>query len=331
MHGDALARLDGATRALAEARTLEEVSHIRDIAEAARTYARAAKLGLEAQNHATEIKLRAERKAGELLGELDRDKGGRPEKTNPSLGSVSQYKQVITENDIPHSTAHRWQEVAKIPEPIFEEHIAEVKESKEELSTAGLLRAVKMPHVANNSGDNEWYTPPAYIQAAHQVMGRIDLDPASSLIANATVQADDYFTVDDDGLTQEWSGRVWMNPPYAGELIGKFCFKLAHHYRSGDVDQAIVLVNNATETAWFNELIKVASAVVFPRGRVRFLKGDGTLGAPLQGQAIIYMGQEWRTFLDVFLAFGWGGACEFQREADNGAGRGECDIPMVTG
>ena len=59
MNGDALARLDGATRALAEAKTLEEVTQIRDIAEAARTYARAAKLGLEAQNHATEIKLRA--------------------------------------------------------------------------------------------------------------------------------------------------------------------------------------------------------------------------------------------------------------------------------
>ena len=105
---NALAKLDGATRALAEARTLEEVSHIRDIAEAARTYARAAKLGLEAQNHATEIKLRAERKAGELLGELDRGKPN-PNGTNQhtavsrqAVGEPSEYRQAI-EGGLRHS------------------------------------------------------------------------------------------------------------------------------------------------------------------------------------------------------------------------------------
>ena len=65
-----LAKLSAATRALAEARTLDQVKHIMDVAEAARTYARAAKLGLEAANHAAEVKLRAERKAGEMLSEL---------------------------------------------------------------------------------------------------------------------------------------------------------------------------------------------------------------------------------------------------------------------
>ena len=138
---------------------MEEVTQIRDIAEAARTYARAAKLGLEAQNHATEIKLRAERKAGELLGELEKDKGGRPEKTPDIVSAVSEYRQAIESAEVEERQARRWQEVAKIPEPVFEKHIAFLKESREELSTAGLLRAVKMPHVANNSGDNEWYTP----------------------------------------------------------------------------------------------------------------------------------------------------------------------------
>ena len=131
-------KLDGATRALAEARTLEEVTHIRDIAEAARTYARAAKLGLEAQNHATEIKLRAERKAGELLGELERKPGERVDKLPDKMSAGSEYRQAIEAVEVEERTAQRWQEVAKIPEPIFEEHIAEVKESKEELSTAGL-------------------------------------------------------------------------------------------------------------------------------------------------------------------------------------------------
>ena len=58
-----LAKLDKATHMLAEAKTLDEIKNIMDVAEAARTYARAARLGLQAYNHAAEIKVRAERKA----------------------------------------------------------------------------------------------------------------------------------------------------------------------------------------------------------------------------------------------------------------------------
>ena len=162
------------------------------------------------------------------------------------------------------------------------------------------------PHVSFNSGNNEWYTPAEYIEAARKVMGRIDLDPASSDIANQTVQAVTYYTAEDDGLSHHWRGNVWMNPPYAGELIGKFASKLIYHVTECDVRQAIILVNNATETTWFQEMIDEATAVVFPRSRVRFWKPDGTLGAPLQGQAIIYIGQHADAFLSEFSRFGWG-------------------------
>ncbi len=162
------------------------------------------------------------------------------------------------------------------------------------------------PHVSFNSGNNEWYTPAEYIKAARKVMGHIDLDPASSDIANQTVQAATYYTAEDDGLDHHWKGNVWMNPPYAGELIGKFASKLIYHAKECDVRQAIVLVNNATETTWFQEMIDEATAVVFPRSRVRFWKPDGTQGAPLQGQAIIYIGQHADIFLSEFSQFGWG-------------------------
>lgn len=312
---EALAKLGGATRALAEAKTLGEVAQIRDIAEAARTYARAAKLGLEAQNHATEIKLRAERKAGELLSELDKGQGGRPLQTPDSVSAVSEYRCTIEAAEVTERMAQRWQEVSKIPESMFEKYIDVTQKHQEELSTAGVLRynnnmpkvvVAGAPHVSNNSGDNEWYTPPQYIEAAHEVMGWIDLDPASSAIANATVRAGCFFTAEDDGLGKAWWGNVWMNPPYARDLIAQFCAKLVKHYRAGDVGQAIVLVNNATDTQWFQELGCVASAAVFPRGRVRFHKSDGEVGAPLQGQAILYLGSEWERFLDVYSIFGIG-------------------------
>lgn len=162
------------------------------------------------------------------------------------------------------------------------------------------------PHVAHNSGNNEWYTPSEYIEAARTVMGGIDLDPASNDTANKTVKADNYYTIENDGLTKRWHGKVFMNPPYSGDLITPFCNKIASHYRNGDILEAIVLVNNATETNWFNTLIENAGAVVFPKGRIKYWMPSGETGTPLQGQAFIYFGDNPEGFMKEFKAFGWG-------------------------
>jgi ParB family chromosome partitioning protein len=89
-------------------------------------------------------------------------------------------------------------------------------------------------------------------------------------------------------------------------LIGLFIAKYAEHVRDGDISEGIVLVNNATETGWFDELVSVSSAAVFPKGRVRFLDPDGNPGAPLQGQAVVYAGGNPEKFLLEFGCFGWG-------------------------
>jgi len=159
------------------------------------------------------------------------------------------------------------------------------------------------PHVAQNSGNNEWYTPVAYVDAARRVMGAIDLDPASSAVANRTVQANAFYTIEDDGLAQDWPvGRIWMNPPYAQPLIGQFCERLANAVEDGA--EAIALVNNATETAWFQRLGDVCAAICFPRTRIRFLDPLGNPGAPLQGQAIVYCGWRPHDFAHEFKQFG---------------------------
>lgn len=159
------------------------------------------------------------------------------------------------------------------------------------------------PHVAFNSGNNEWYTPKEIIEAARKAMGSIDIDPASSDVANEVVKAAEYYTAETDGLDKPLHGNVWMNPPYASDLIGKFIQKIVSERNS--YKQAIVLVNNATETEWFNSLISVASAVCFPRSRVKFYMPDGKTGSPLQGQAIVYIGDSMSNFLDNFSAIGW--------------------------
>ncbi len=159
------------------------------------------------------------------------------------------------------------------------------------------------PHIANNSGDNEWYTSKKYIETARQVMGDIDLDPASCQVANEVIQAKKFYTKQDNGLSQNWKGRIWMNPPYAQPAVHQFCEKLVHHVKNGDVPHAIVLVNNATETKWGQLLLLHASAICFPSSRIKFWHPD-KVSAPLQGQMIVYFGNQVESFFRAFQGIG---------------------------
>lgn len=163
---------------------------------------------------------------------------------------------------------------------------------------------VPTPHVAQNTGNNEWYTPAVFIEAARGVLGEIDLDPASSHIANETVKAEKIYTKEEDGTIQPWAGRIFLNPPYAQPLIQHFSDKLCAVWDSGEIEEAIILVNNATETLWFQSMAEQASTVCFVKTRVKFLDENGNPGAPLQGQAILYLGNKINAFSDHFNQFG---------------------------
>ncbi|MCL2733845.1 MAG: phage N-6-adenine-methyltransferase [Actinomycetia bacterium] len=157
---------------------------------------------------------------------------------------------------------------------------------------------------ASETGDNEWYTPPDIVLAARAVLGGIDLDPASSPEANAVIGASRIWTAADDGLARPWAGKVWMNPPYAQPACDRFCARLAREYAEGAVTAACVLVNNATETTWFQEVGGQAAAVCFPRGRLRFWQPGKESAAPLQGQAVLYLGPDPVAFRAEFVKFG---------------------------
>lgn len=191
-----------------------------------------------------------------------------------------------------------------LPHEVQQEAIAAIVEHSEPAKEV-MREAVKKAHVANNSGNNEWYTPADYIELARQVMGGIDTDPASSEVANATVKAATFYTSEDDGRGKTWAGNVWMNPPYAQPLIADFAEAVASKIESGEIDQACVLVNNGTETGWFQRMLQAASAVCFPRSRIRFVDPDGNpSGAPLQGQAVLYMGANREAFAAAFAEKG---------------------------
>ena len=136
-----LANLDRARLALAKARTLPEVKRIRDIAEAARVYAKAAHMSKQSLDYAAELKLSAERKAGEILAQLQRSSGGRPEKTAASFAGVSEYQKALEETDTPERTARYWQEVAAIPEETVKCYVTKARsDDKNPVTTSGLIR-----------------------------------------------------------------------------------------------------------------------------------------------------------------------------------------------
>ncbi|MBG7610886.1 adenine methyltransferase [Polaribacter sp. BAL334] len=119
----------------------------------------------------------------------------------------------------------------------------------------------------------EWLTPPELVK----MLGEFDLDPCTP-ISPPFVHATSNFNLNDDGLTKEWFGRVYMNPPY-GRGMEKWIEKLKIH------GNGIALIFARTETkCFFNHIWEDADAILFVKGRIKFynLQGKqmGTPGAP---------------------------------------------------
>ena len=169
---------------------------------------------------------------------------------------------------------------------------------------ASLFGATTAPAAPTYDRD-EWYTPTAIIAAARVSMGGIDLDPASCDVAQNVVQAERYYTKEDNGLAQPWCNvdgtpaRVWLNPPYSQPLMGQFTHKLLREHACGHVQQAVMLVNNCTDTAWFCMLAE-HFPVAFTRKRIIFWWLDRGTGATRQGQALFYIGPNVSSFYQAF-------------------------------
>jgi hypothetical protein len=137
--GTSLVNYDAARSSLQKAHRVDEVKAIRDKAEAIRVYARQAN-DTEMQNWAVEIKLGAERRAGELIrqqqdsGALASKEKGRPQKCR----DVTTLKSVGISRD----QSAKWQKLAAVPESKFEQIVAEAKEKTGELTSAAVLREV---------------------------------------------------------------------------------------------------------------------------------------------------------------------------------------------
>lgn len=173
---------------------------------------------------------------------------------------------------------------------------------REQANRGGTVSPSTQKFRTSFTGENEWYTPATYLDAAKSVMGGIDLDPASSETAQETVIATEYFTIKDDGLSLPWHGRVWLNPPYSQPQIMNFIQKAVDEYKQGNVSECIILTNNYTDTAWFHLAESVCAGICFTRGRIKF---EGASGTPTQGSCFFYFGSSLNNFTDVFKEFGF--------------------------
>lgn len=178
---------------------------------------------------------------------------------------------------------------------------------------------------ARHSNDSpEWYTPSPYVECARKVMGRIDLDPASHVEANARVHARRIYTATDNGLTRKWSGRVFLNPPSG--LVGEFWLKLMAEYHAGRVQQAIWIGYSLEQIQTLQQLdredfLPIEYDTCYPRARIAFIenvakrrarfrklralgKTPNPRSQPSHGNYITYLVGRHAAFRRVFSEFG---------------------------
>ena len=153
------------------------------------------------------------------------------------------------------------------------------------------------------SGDVEYYTDPAIIRAARGTMGSIHLDPASCAQANQTVMAGRYFTIETDGLSQEWHGNIWLNWPFGREANPVWCKKALYEFMSGHCLQACIITYAVTSEKWLQPLMLYPQCYLSPRTNYWLPDGTKKRGVT-KGSVVTYLGPHVDRFYASFRELG---------------------------
>lgn len=152
-------------------------------------------------------------------------------------------------------------------------------------------------HEPSTGNSDDWYTPPAVFDALGLTF---DLDPCSPGPGH-WVPARSIYTKADDGLARDWSGLVFMNPPFGGReghipWLNKFL----------DHGNGIAVVRAYTSSDWFHRIVVPrAETIMFPRGKTQFIpspeleaelqrkaaaKGEGRIWRNAPGHGVVFIG-----------------------------------------
>lgn len=132
------------------------------------------------------------------------------------------------------------------------------------MTTQSPSRNAELPHFAaprRAKSSDEWYTPESLVNA----LGPFDLDPATSLQRGRQL-APQYFTVKEDGLTQKWRGRVWLNPPFS--RIHPWIERMREH------NDGVLLCFSRTDANWFVDLTRFCGGVFLLQRRMQFWRPE---------------------------------------------------------
>ena len=138
------------------------------------------------------------------------------------------------------------------------------------------MGTVKMinPGLFSSASDN-WSTPQKTFDELNAEFG-FTLDVCAS---PENTKCTRFFTVQQDGLSQDWEGEIcWMNPPY-GRHIGKWVAKASIH-------RVVALLPARTDTRWFHNFILDKAKIRFIRGRLKF--GGAENSAPFPSMVVIW-------------------------------------------
>lgn len=133
-----------------------------------------------------------------------------------------------------------------------------------------------------SSATDVWATPQEFFDKYDAIYG-FTLDVCAN---EENAKCEQYFTVDDDGLAQQWTGRAWMNPPY-GRTIKDWMRKAYESSLAGCT--VVCLVPARTDTAWWHEYA-IKGEIEFIRGRLKF--GGHKNSAPFPSAVVVFKAQE---------------------------------------
>ena len=128
---------------------------------------------------------------------------------------------------------------------------------------------------------DNWTTPHSVFDAIERAYGPFDLDAAAT-DQNALCAA--WWTPEDDGLSQGWKGRVWLNPPYS--RIGPWTAKAAAEVEAGHADVVVMLVPASTGTRWWRAAVSSGAHAVYWPGRISF--GNGKRNAAFDSALLVF-------------------------------------------
>lgn len=160
------------------------------------------------------------------------------------------------------------------------------------------------------SNNDRWFTPGHILQGVRDLIKVIDLDPASEEEANKLVRAKNYFTIEDDGLTKDWYGNVFVNPPYTRGQMKAWLKKIEDQWKSNDqIDQIVALVNRS-DGEWYYQFLDQTQASGYYqfRKRIKFYSPDNEGQSPRYSNDLIYWGEYPICFNNVCEKY-WGDPC----------------------